>query len=371
MRVGLNATCFNERASGAKQRFIGIYGELIRRLPGTEFIVYEPEDCKVSSWFSGSGNVTPRLTPLPSDGRVKRLVKGLGYWPQIQNLDGLDLFECFNLPLTHSRKVRTVLTIHDIRGVYLGRSALQRLTYRLALKREFNRTDHIITVSESMKQEIIDIYPCAEISVVRNGIDVKRFDDITTTDCEIFRGRYNLPKEPILSVGHFEQRKNYLRLIDALAKLRDEGQDLNLVIVGNDSGERKRIQERIDASNLNQRVTLLSGLSDLEVRCAYKLASLFVFPSSYEGFGIPILEAMAAGCPMVLSDIPVFREITQNRGIYFPFDDVDALAESIGRILSSSSQREKSVGYGKERVEAFTFKTLAEQMESVYRKLIV
>ena len=116
---------------------------------------------------------------------------------------------------------------------------------------------------------------------------------------------------------------------------------MNLVIVGNDSGERKAIQERIDSAKLSANVTFLSGLSDLEVRCAYKLCSLFVFPSSYEGFGIPILEAMAAGCPMVLSDIPVFREITQDKGVYFPHDDVEAMAAAIddGTVIQQPARK--------------------------------
>ena len=113
-----------------------------------------------------------------------------------------------------------------------------------------------------------------------------------------------------------------MRLVEAMAQLRDRGRSCSLIIVGNDRGgkdrgEREAIEKRIDAMDLIGNVKILRNLNDFEVKCVYKLCNLFVFPSSYEGFGIPILEAMAAGCPMVLSDIPVFREITENRGIYF------------------------------------------------------
>lgn len=370
MKIGLNATCLNDRPSGARQRFFGIYGELVKRLPDAEFVVYEPVDCKVAAWFEGAPNVSARPTPLPSEGRLKRLARGLGYWRKALLLDQFDLFECFNQPLIKSPTGRTLLTIHDIRRLYADWGTLERSIYRLALERDLKTADHVLTVSESMKQEIHDFFPGVPISVVYNGLDAEIFDSVAESDLQALRRKHGLPEAFIMAVGHLERRKNYLRLIDAIARLRDQGRVLNLVIVGNDSGERKAIQDRIDSAKLSDNVTFLSGLSDLEVRCAYKLCSLFVFPSSYEGFGIPILEAMAAGCPMVLSDIPVFREITQNKGVYFPHDDVEAMAAAIDAVLSSSSQRTSLINYGKERVQAFSFKSLAGQLESVYRTLV-
>jgi glycosyltransferase involved in cell wall biosynthesis len=370
LKIGLNATCLNDRPSGARQRFVGIYGELVKRLPDGEFVIYEPADCKVAAWFEGASNVSARPTPLPSEGRLKRLALGLGYWHKALTRDQLDLFECFNQPLVKSPTGKTVLTIHDIRRLYADWGTLERSIYRLALERDLKTADHVLTVSESMKQEIHDFFPGVTISVVYNGLDAEVFDSVGEADLQALRSKHRLPKAFIMAVGHLERRKNYLRLIDAIARLRDQGTALNLVIVGNDSGERKAIQDRIASAKLSDNVIFLSGLSDVEVRGAYKLCSLFVFPSSYEGFGIPILEAMAAGCPMVLSDIPVFREITQNKGVYFPHDDVDAMAAAIDAVLSSSSQRTSLINYGKERVQAFSFKSLAGQLESVYRELV-
>jgi len=370
LKIGLNATCLNDRPSGAKQRFVGIYGELIKRLPDAEFVVYEPVDCRVAAWFEGALNVTARPTPLPGEGRLRRFAGGLGYWRKALPQDQFELFECFNQPLIKSPTGRTLLTIHDIRRLYADWGTLERSIYRFALERDLKSADHVLTVSESMKQEIHNFFPRVPISVVYNGLNAEVFLAITERDLHAFRSKYALPEGFVMAVGHLERRKNYLRLVDAIALLRDRGIWLNLVIVGNDSGERKAIQDRIDSAKLSNNVRFLSGLSDLEVRCAYKLCSLFVFPSSYEGFGIPILEAMAAGCPMVLSDIPVFREITQSKGVYFPPDDVDAMASAIETVLSSSSQRANLIGYGKERVRAFSFKSLAAQLESVYRTLV-
>mgnify|MGYP000529240367 CR=1 FL=1 len=367
MKIGLNATCINDRPSGARQRFVGIYGELVRRLPDAEFIVYDPVDCPVGSCFDMAQNVSVRKTPIPSEGRFRKLISGLSYWNSALQNEDFDFFERFNLPIVKVPTGRTLLTIHDIRGVYSGRGALERAAYKAFIGKSVRSADHVITVSESMKEEILNIFPDVPISVVYNGIDAREFDVVSEKDIHAVRQKYCLSQDFILAVGHFEERKNYLRLIDAVALLRDRGRSCSLLIVGNDSGLRNAIEERIKSANLSNCVKILSGLSDLDVRCIYKLCSLFVFPSTYEGFGIPILEAMAASRPMVLSDLPVFREITQNRGVYFPHYDVESMAFSIETVLSSSFERERLVEYGNSRVEEFSFSKLASQIESLYQ----
>lgn len=369
MKVGLNATCFNDRPSGAKQRFIGIFSELVTRLPDAEFVVYEPMDCRVGSWFDGVQNLTTRRAPVPSNGRVRKFFGGSRYWGSTLSRERFDIFEGFNLPLVKAPSGRTVLTIHDIRGVHPGTPFLERAAHRAFIARSVRLAEHVITVSETMKEEILGFYPGIQISAIYNGLDASKFDRISEADLLAAREKFLLPEEFVLAVGHLESRKNYLRLIDAIALLRDRGRSCFLLIVGNDSGLGKTIQERVKSANLSGCVKLLSGLSDFEVRCLYKLCRLFVFPSSYEGFGIPILEAMAASRPMVLSDLPVFREITENQGVYFPCRDTEQMAYAIEKVLSSSVERKRLVEYGDERIKAFSFQRLAAAVEHLYRSL--
>jgi glycosyltransferase involved in cell wall biosynthesis len=370
LKIGLNATCLNDRPSGASQRFAGIYGELVRRLPDAEFVVYEPTDCPVGAWFDGAPNVSARRTPIPSSGRARKLIGGLRYWRSSLPSERFDIFEGLNLPLVSAPTGRTLLTIHDARGLHAEYGALGREIFKTTLGRSLNAADHVITVSEAMKEELLHFYPGIPMSVIYNGIDAREFDRISESELQAVRRKFALPDEFILAVGHLERRKNYLRLVDAVARLRDRGRSCFLLIVGNDSGERSAIQVRVESANLSGSVKILSGLSDLEVRSAYKLCSLLVFPSSYEGFGIPILEAMAARRPMVLSDIAVFREITQDKGVYFPHHNVELMALAIENVLSSSSESTRLVDYGGERVQAFSFRNLAAQMASLYRSLV-
>lgn len=367
MRVGLNATCLNDRPSGAKQRFIGIYGALFQRLADVEFVIFEPRDCQVAGWFAGHPNVTVRATPVPSIGRLGKFTAGFEYWRQALARESFDLFEAMHLPLVRPSNGATILTIHDVRGLHTDDNSLaRRMLFATVLRQALKQADHVVTVSAAMRAEILAFYPHTPVSVVYNGLDAGVFASVTQTDCESFLVRHKLPRHFVLAVGHYERRKNYPGLIKAIALLKQRGVDCPLVIVGNDSGEGAALIRQIAALNLGDRVTLLIGLSDIEVRCAYLMCGLFVFPSSYEGFGIPILEAMAAQRPMALSNLPVFEEITEGESIYFPPTDVEAMADAIEVGLSSSTRREQMVQYVAQRVADFGFDRLAEGMAGVY-----
>ena len=176
MKVGLNATCFNNRPSGAKQRFIGIYSELIKRMPNTEFLIYEPLDCNFGSWFERETNVSYKTTPIPSQGQVKKFFAGLRYWKPTLEREGLDLFEGYNLPFFKAPNAKTIMTIHDVRGFHLEYSGLQKSFFKKILSQSLNKVDHVITVSQTIKEEILGYHPESKISVVNNGIDIKLFE---------------------------------------------------------------------------------------------------------------------------------------------------------------------------------------------------
>lgn len=370
MRIGVNATCLNNRPSGARQRFSGIYGALFKRLPDAEFLIFEPLDCQVSEWFSGQTNVVARSTPIPSEGsRLRKFAAGFGFWGQALSNESFDLFEALHLPMVRPVNGKAVLTIHDVRGLRDESGLTHRTLFASALRSALSRADHVVTVSAAMRNEILEFYPEIPVSVVYNGLDVGPFADVTQEDCNAFTTKYGLPSDFILAVGHFESRKNYPRLIEALALLKQRGLDCPLVIIGNDSGEIAVLSRQILELGLDRQVALLSGLSDAEVRCAYILSSLFVFPSSYEGFGIPILEAMAAQKPMALSHLAVFEEITEGQSIYFPPDDVEAMANAIELGLTSNEKREQMIRYGLDRLPEFGFDQLADKMVQVYEQL--
>ena len=220
-----------------------------------------------------------------------------------------------------------------------------------------------------MRDEIQALYPTVPISVVYNGVVIDRVQEASSADLWSVSRSYNLPSEFVLSVGHFEPRKNYLNLVTAIALLRERRRTVHLVIVGNDNGDLAAVQQYINALGIAREITILNGLSDFEVSCIYRLCKLFVFPSSYEGFGIPILEAMLAGCPMVLSDIAVFKEITEGKGVYFKPGQPDSIAAAIDGVLTSNGECERLVRYGRDRVEDFTFVKVSRVLADLYKSL--
>lgn len=369
LRIGLNATCFNDMPSGANQRFRGIYGALIRNHPDLEFVLFEPADCSVGRWFEGAPNLTVRRTKLPSRSRIRRTASSLTYWRAALRRERLDLFETFHMPLVRAPDCPTIMTVHDIRSVSTETPYLKRLLYTPVMTRALRGADHIITVSHAMKAQILEIAPEARITPIYNGIDPKRWEIAPGTAASA-REALGIPPEFLLSVGHLESRKNYVRLVEAVAALRAAGRALPLVIVGNDAGEGPAVAAAIRRLHLEGEVRILSGLDDETLTALYAEATLVVFPSRYEGFGIPILEAMAAGCPLLLSDIGVFRELTEGQGYYVPPDDSEAMAAGIAELLANDERRAKLVAYGRRRIADFAFPELAEQVARLYRSLL-
>tara|TARA_B100001057_G_scaffold264273_1_gene264376 strand:- start:4485 stop:5621 length:1137 start_codon:yes stop_codon:yes gene_type:complete len=370
IKIGLNATCFNHRSSGAKQRFIGIYNKLFKLMPNSTFIIYEPANYSLANYFKGFENILFKKTPINSDSHLSKILVGYFFWIKEFKKEKFDIFEFFNLPLYSSSKFKSLMTIHDIRGAYSEYSFLGKLIYKSILRYAIKNSNQIITVSEFMKNDILKLHKNVDIKVIYNGISLENFKTLSKDDEEKIIKKIKIPENFILSVGHYEKRKNFLKLIDAFYKLYHDQKDLKLILVGNESDDKKKIINKINQLDLEKSVYLLEGLSDAEVKIIYRKAKLFVFPSLYEGFGIPILEAMISGCPIVLSNIDVFREITQNNYPYFDPLDSDSILKYIKKYLDNSKERNNLINYGLNRVLDFEFIKIAMKVKSLYISLL-
>lgn len=367
MRIALNGTGFSNRPSGARQRFVEIYGRVVRNMEEAEFVVFEPSDCRVSEWL-GSENVIAISTPVSSERSVQKWIRSASYWRAISRDHPLDLFESFNLPAMRVGRANW-LTIHDIRRLRSIGSMTERSIYRLALSRALRNIDLVITVSQAMREEIHEFFPDARVEVVYNGIDPALFSPPEQQEIASVGARYALPERFALTVGHLEERKNLARLIEAVHLANHRGEALHLVIVGRDSGEHAALQRLITKRQLDSRVQVLTDVRDSDLRAIYAMSSLFVFPSRYEGFGIPLLEAMASGTPLVVSDIPVFRELAGNAGIYFDPLQPEDIADRLLDVLCSAPKAQVLVDNGLLRLQRYAPESLARQISDLYRSL--
>lgn len=366
MRIGINATCLNDRPSGARQRFVGLFSHLVPMMPDSEFVFFEPGDCAVAKFLDGYPNVVRKQTPIPSEGRWHRVLRGMGYWGSALRNEQFDVFEALHLPLIKPPHGKTILTIHDVRGLYV-RAKLPSSLYRHVLDRALAGADLVVTVSEAMRGEILQFRPGANVRVVHNGLDAPAKPE--PADAGETISHLGLPAKFILSVGHLEARKNYPALLDALGMLEKSGQGVTLVIVGNESGAGDEVRARIAANGLEARVHLLTGLSNAELACLYRAAELFIFPSLYEGFGIPLLEAMQAGVPVVASDIPVFREVLGDAGALCNPHSPDDMARVIGEVAREPERQAQMRLAGFSRINGFRYGALAARMRDCYLSL--
>lgn len=362
MRVGINATSLTDRPSGAKQRFIGIYSNLISAHAEINFVIYEAHGVSVEKILGTYKNVEYVQTPICNGNKFLKYLKSKIFWFSVFRKEKFDVFDSLNLPVFCPKNARSILTIHDIRYIYSGFwSWFNKFVLKMALR----RANIVVTVSDAMRKEILRFYPRAKVEVIYNGIDIKLFREKSLRKFD-FCEKYNIPNDFILAVGHLEKRKNYSRLIDAMHILSLKNQLHCLVIVGNDSGERERLNQKLVDLNLSNQVFVLENLSDSDLVAAYQAAQCLVFPSMYEGFGIPILEAMAASLPIVMSDIEVFREITEGKGHYFSPYDSACIARNIEKLLQSNQDKMRSVVYGEARVNFFDYKNLSKDYVRTY-----
>lgn len=215
---------------------------------------------------------------------------------------------------------------------------------------------HILTVSEFSRKEIIDCLKVGEnkISVIYNGVS-HNFINKKTNDFK------EIPFEYILAVSSIDPRKNFARLLSAVNLLEA---NIKLVIIGNSNNVFQNIN-----LELSNRITYLGHVSDEQLKMYYSNAKLFIYPSVYEGFGLPPLEAMAIGCPTVVSDILVFNEIFGNATKYFDPYDANDISRCINQVLKSKEIQEELISKGLKLVNKYSWRNSAQKLVQIIEKL--
>lgn len=262
------------------------------------------------------------------------------------------------LPVFYENKI---VTIHDIIHLKYPVSYSYRKYYEVVFPLILKYSKHIITVSEFSKKEISSYFGIneAKISIVYNGVDGK-FEPKKLENQE----RY------ILGVSSIAYHKNFISLVEAFLKLKTKGIKLYIVgglnekIFGKDS---KKILNRVKN---NDDIEFLGRVDDDKLIELYSNAICFVYPSLYEGFGIPPLEAQACGCPVVLSDIPVFKEIYRDSAVYFNPLDPDDIANKIEEVLNDDNLRVSLTKKGFENAKKYTWENSAKLFFKVLDKVM-
>jgi glycosyltransferase involved in cell wall biosynthesis len=285
----------------------------------------------------------------------------------------VDLFHAtdFVLPPTLPR-TRTLLTVHDLSFVRTPEATAPSLKAYLdvVVPRSARRADHILADSMATKTDLQALYDLPEdkITVLLSGVD-PRFRPLPFD--MTMRTRYRLGERPyILSVGTVQPRKNYGRLIAAVARLRAQGHDVSLVIVGGKGWLDDPIYAALDAAGMRDHVHFTGFADEADLPMLYAGALCFAFPSLYEGFGLPVLEAMACGIPVMTSNLSSLPEVAGDAAILVDPHDLDALAEALGQLIENSELRARLIAAGLARAAQFSWEQSAAQLRAVYAALL-
>lgn len=283
---------------------------------------------------------------------------------------GLDIFwgTRHHLPLFLSKKTKTMLTIHDVvHLLYPKTMPLSHLIVeRLLMRRSILKADCIIAVSSSTESNIKDAYGIGsyKIRTIYSGTPV------LAEDTTILARKYKpLPPKYFLFVGSLEPRKNFERLLNAFELLHTERYGVHLVIVGGKGWKNRKFLKRLKTHPLKSVIHLTGYINSAYLSKIYSQALCLLFPSLYEGFGFPILEAMACGTPVITSNISSMPEVAGDAAVLVDPYDVDAMAEAMHRILADNSLRETFVQKGLERVKQFSWQKCAEETIRVYESV--
>lgn len=361
MRIGLEVTAAVRQGAG-----IGRYvRELLRALA-------QLDTANQYRLFYATPNPVPYPLPsLPSNFSARHLpfhdiwLARLWHRAQlplpVETIIGpLDLYHAPDFVLPPVR-ARSLLTIHDLSFVRDPDSAAPGLRDYLntVVPRSVQRATHIIAVSQATKADLIDFYhtPESKITVLYEGVD----SIFKPTPNPAIRDKYNLGPTPyIFSISTIQPRKNYVRLIQALAALPD----YNLVIAGGPGWLHEPIYAEADKPGVKGRVKFIGFVPDSDLPALYSEAAAFAYPSLYEGFGLPLLEAMACGTPTLTSTTSCLPEVAGDAAILVDPLSIEAIASGLQQTLA---QRDSLIPKGLQRAAQFRWSDVARQLLSLYQ----
>ncbi|OBX24511.1 glycosyltransferase involved in cell wall biosynthesis [Gelidibacter algens] len=369
MKIGFDAKRAFHNRSG-----LGNYSrDLIRMVshfyPENQYVLYNPKPGKVAFQLDANTEETlPNTTFwrfLSSFWRQKAIIKQL-------KEDTIDIYHGLTGEIPRgiqNTKIKTIVTIHDLIFAHFPElyKPIDRKIYRNKFQYAADHSDMIIAISEQTKKDIVrflHIDP-KRIKVIYQGCNAAYKKSYSNQELNQTSSKFNLPKKFILNVGTVEKRKNLLNLVKAIENL-----NCNLVVVGNDKSDyAQEIRAYINAKGLTNRVHFLKNVNTEELAQIYQMASVFVYPSIFEGFGIPIIEALFSKTPVITSKESCFSEAGGPDSIYIDPNDPRDIEAAIQIVLEDEELRDKMNSKGLDYAQQFNDNVIAKHIYETYKAL--
>ena len=375
MKIGIDARCLMDgRRTGVEEYTINLLENLFCQDNNNEYILFLNSLKKSGTdlnWLKKYPNVSLKMFRFPN--KLLNLFFWYWRWPKIDKLlGGVDIFFMPNINFAAvSGKTKLILTIHDLSFEYFPEtfSSKRRLWhFFINPKKLIQKSDKIIAVSDSTKSDLINFYGISEkkIKVIYNGLSSEcNVIDRNSLKLIQIKEKYKLPYKFILYLGTIEPRKNIIGLIKAYNILKKiEKMRLGkykLVIAGAKGWKSKQIFSEIKKSPFKHSIIFTGIIDNKDKPAFYNLASLFVYPSFFEGFGFPPLEAMKCGIPIITSNISSLPEIVNGAGILIDPDKPDEIYQAIKNILLNNKLQEDLIRKGLTQSAKFNWKKTAEE----------
>jgi len=379
-RIGIDIRLIGKKRTGDETVFFNLVKNLAKIDSVNEYFLFTDIQDKatldiISTNIDIFGKENFRIVSLPAKNRFE-----WNFWmlPKYLRKSPVDVFHTqYITPWFVPRRVKIITTIHDISWNFFPQfiKFSDLFFLRILIPISLRRADKIIGVSEFTKNEIIKFYKIdpEKVECVYNstGEEFLTDNDVEMQNFASVRKKYNLPEKFILYIGTLQPRKNIPMLIEAYAKTKDKLGDTKLVIVGNKKAHNydKKIDEAVLKNNLENEIIFPGFIDEEDKKAFFQMAQVFVLPSFYEGFGVPILEAMSQNVPVLASDIPSLKEIGQEGALYFNANSLDDFSKKLYDICTSSDLRRELTITGRTRVSFFSWEKSARKTLAIYENL--
>jgi glycosyltransferase involved in cell wall biosynthesis len=372
LRVALDYTPAINQAAGVGRYTRSLFNALASVAgEDVDWTLWYPQDVDGEPFLPRSERVTGVQLPL-SARWLNLLWHRLGiplrldrYTGQVSVVHGTD----FVVPPS---RAPSVVTVHDLSYAIHPEFAFPRLQRYLAraVPRSIDRARRVIAVSESTKRDICEYYEIAphRVEVIHHGADPLFHQP---TDTEIFSSlaQFGLRRPYFVTVGTVEPRKDHRTLLRAFERVRQERDDVSLVIVGRKGWLSDDIMNEISNAAKRSPVFHLQDIRDDMLPALYGGSTAMVYPARYEGFGLPVLEAMATGTPVIASTTPALRETASENALYAEPGDVEGFAEHMVGLLTDEGRRARLATLGLQRASQFSWERAAREHLRVYREV--
>jgi glycosyltransferase involved in cell wall biosynthesis len=377
--VGIDVTSALAQQAGIGRYTRELVSALVRKDRSIEYLLFsasQPSWDLLANRFPADAKVRYQQS-LFSERWLYRIWYRLRLPIPVQTFTGdIDLFYSPDFVLPPVRdEIPTILTVHDLSFIHYPETFTPSLRKYLnkVVPKSVKRASHILADSQTTKEDISNTWQIDEkkITVLYSGVDNTFRPPADKLHLANVREKYDLGEEPYLfSVSTIQPRKNYQMLIRAFRSVADEFPH-KLVIAGGMGWLYEETLEEVKTQGLESRVLFLGFVDDEDLPALYSDATLFVFPSLYEGFGLPILEAMACGVPVVVSSSSCMPEVAGEAALILPPQDQEAWSSAIRDILDDPSRRARMVAGGFLRARQFSWSQGAEQLSGLIHQLLL